>query len=314
MKPGPITMVRRATLQSRAMTSPVELALLLLSRLPLRGLHAFAAAAGWLLARLPNRPRRLTRWHLRHCLPELDAPSRRRIERHSLCHMMKAAIEAPAFWLGPRARLDRWLADPQAAARLEALRMQGRGVIWLCPHWGAWELAGLFCSAHGAMTTLYKPQKGRLDALMCKGRSRLGARLVPTTSSGVKALLSALKRREMIGLLPDHDPPPGAGRFAPLFGLTAHTTDLVSKLAARSGAPVWFCLAERLPRGAGFRFHLLPAPDGIADSEHGVAALNRGIEAIVRRWPDQYWWAYERYRRQPAGQPNPYRTSETRRN
>lgn len=282
--------------------------------LPLFILHALATLASALLWLLPSKQRRLTRWHLSHCLPELDAREQRRLTRQSLSHMLKAIIEAPAFWFGPRARLDRWLDDPAAAATVASLRAQGRGVIWLCPHWGAWELAGLFCSAHGPMTSLYKPQKGVVDALMRQGRMRLGANLVPTTGAGVKALLTALKRNEMIGILPDHDPPAGSGVFAPLFGMPAHTTELVSKLAARSGAPVWFCLAERLPSGAGYRFHLHAAPEQIQDPERGVAVLNTAIEAIVRRWPDQYWWAYERYRRQPDGQPNPYLRQNIRRN
>lgn len=278
-----------------------------LGLVPLPLLHGFAALLGAVLARLPLGPARLARWHVERCLPELAPAERRRIARASLGHMLETVLEAPAFWFGPRRRLARWLHDPEAARQAAALRAQGRGVIWLCPHLGAWELAGLFCSAQGPMTTLYKPQKGAADALMRQGRARLGAHLVPTDAGGVRALLAALRRHEMIGVLPDHDPPPGAGRFAPLFGMTAHTSDLVCKLAARSGAPVWFCVAERLPGGRGYRFHLQPAPDGIADPEHGVVALNRGIEDVIRRWPAQYWWAYRRYRHQPPGAPDLYR-------
>ena len=65
---------------------------------------------------------------------------------------------------------------------------------------------------------------------------------------------------------------------------------------------MWFCIAERLPRGRGYRIHLLPAPEGIADPQTGVAALNRGVEDMIRRWPEQYWWAYRRYRRRPPGE------------
>ncbi|WP_028081095.1 lysophospholipid acyltransferase family protein [Solimonas soli] len=275
---------------------------------PLWLLHGLGNLIGTVLSRVPSKPRRLTRWHLEHCLPALDRRTRARIERESLRHMFKAVLEAPAFWFGSRRRLERWLADEPARRQLQALRDEGRGVIWLCPHLGAWELSGLFCSAGGPMTSLYKPQKdATLDRIMHDGRTRLGARLVPTDGGGVKALLTALRRKEMIGILPDHDPPKGSGVFAPLFGMTAHTTELVSKLAARSGAPVWFCIAERLPRGRGYRFHLSPAPAEVADPVAGVAALNRGIEAVVRRMPEQYWWAYERYRHQPDGAANPYR-------
>jgi KDO2-lipid IV(A) lauroyltransferase len=81
---------------------------------------------------------------------------------------------------------------------------------------------------------------------------------------------------------------------------------LVAKLAARSGAPVWFVAAERLPASRGFRFHLMRAGDGIADAERGPAVLNAGVESCVRSWPGQYWWSYKRYRRRPAGEPDFY--------
>ncbi|TJY58256.1 hypothetical protein E4T66_16305 [Sinimarinibacterium sp. CAU 1509] len=280
--------------------------LTLLGHVPLPGLHGVAAVFGTLLGWLPNRQRQITRLHLERCLPDLDAMQRRQIERRSLVHMLQAIIEAPVLWFGPESQLRAWLEDADARRQLEALRAQDKGVIWLCPHIGAWELAGLFCSANGPMTSLYKPQKGAFDALVREGRSRLGAALVPTTGAGVKSLLAALKNKEMIGILPDHDPPPGSGEFAPLFGIPAHTTELVSKLAARSGAPVWFCIAERRPRGRGYALHLIPAPADVGDPETGVAALNRGVEDVIRRWPQQYWWSYKRYRRRPPDQPRFY--------
>jgi KDO2-lipid IV(A) lauroyltransferase len=144
------------------------------------------------------------------------------------------------------------------------------------------------------------------DPVSARGRGRLGGTPVPTDGGGVKALLAALKRGELVGILPDHDPPEGAGKFAPLFGLPAHTMDLGPKLAARSGAPVNFIVAERLSWGRGFRFHVVPAPADIADAQTGAAAVNRGLETCIRRWPAQYWWSYKRFRRRPPGAPDPY--------
>jgi KDO2-lipid IV(A) lauroyltransferase len=66
---------------------------------------------------------------------------------------------------------------------------------------------------------------------------------------------------------------------------------------------VLFGFAERLPRGAGYRLHFLPAPDDIADAQlaTAVAALNRGIENCVRLAPAQYQWHYKRYSMRPPG-------------
>lgn len=271
--------------------------------LPLPLLHGLGWLLGTLLWLVPNKLRAITRLHLARCLPELDAATRAAIARRSLAESAKAICEAPAIWFGPAARLRRWIVADAVAATLRAAQAQGRGVILLTPHLGSWELCSFFCAQVAPITVLYKPQKGAADAVIRAGRGRWpGVTPVPTSGAGVKALLGALKRGELVGILPDHDPPEDSGTaFAPMFGLPAHTMGLVAKLAARSGAPVLFIAAERRPFARGFRFHLLPAPEGIADAARGPAALNAGVEACVRAWPAQYWWSYKRYRRQPPG-------------
>jgi KDO2-lipid IV(A) lauroyltransferase len=284
----------------------VRILLILVGCLPLLLLHVSAWLLGNLLGLLPNKLRRLTRTHLQFCLQELSAVQRRRIGRLSLVHSMQAVMESPAIWFGPRWRLRGWLRNAEAEQQLKTLRASGKGVILLCPHIGSWELAGMFCAANGPMTSLYKPQKGVMDGLIHEGRTRLGAQLVPTAAIGVKSLLQALKKGEMIGILPDHDPPEGSGVFADFFGMPAHTTELVTKLAARTGAPVWFCLARRRDWGMGFEITLRAAPAEVADATQGVAALNCAIEEVIRQMPEQYWWGYERYRRRPPGVPSLY--------
>jgi KDO2-lipid IV(A) lauroyltransferase len=109
-------------------------------------------------------------------------------------------------------------------------------------------------------------------------------------------------------VLPDQDPPPGSGVFAPFFGIAAHSPVFAVRLARRTGATFLYVYAERLPRGAGFVLHIDPAPEGIDDEDEtkAVAAMNRGVEACIRRFPAQYWWAYKRFRRRPEGEPSLY--------
>jgi len=69
---------------------------------------------------------------------------------------------------------------------------------------------------------------------------------------------------------------------------------------------VLYAFAERLPRGAGYRIHFLPAPDGLADADLGTAcsALNRGVEACVDLAFAQYQWQYKRW--SADDRPSPY--------
>jgi KDO2-lipid IV(A) lauroyltransferase len=111
----------------------------------------------------------------------------------------------------------------------------------------------------------------------------------------------------MVGILPDQRPRGGEGVDAPMFGLPRRTMTLFGRLAERSGAAVVFAFAERLPRGDGFRIHVLPSPPGIADADAQVAAaaLNQGIAACVERAVDQYQWTYKIYGYwEPGAPPN----------
>lgn len=288
------------------MATLIRVLLIVLGLLPLPLLHALGWTLGTLAWLIPNGYRWMSLRQLELCLPELAVAERRRIARRSLIESFKAICEAPAIWCGPEWRLRRWIRDPATVKIFRRVLAEERGAIWLTPHQGCWEITSLFATQAGRITILYKPQDSIADTIMLRGRSRLGVTPVATDGTGVKALLAALKRHEMVGILPDHDPPEGSGKFAPLFGIPAHTMDLIPKLAGRSGAPVWFMVAERLSWGRGFRFHAVPAPPGVGDPETGAEVMNRGLEECIRRWPEFYWWSYKRFRRRPPGVPDPY--------
>lgn len=279
--------------------------------LPLPVLHAVGWLAGTLMAWIPNSQRETARQQIDLCLPELPESARRSLARRSLIETAKAVVEAPAFWFGPLWRVRRWIRDEAFVAEIRRRAdATGGAAIILTPHLGAWELSSICGAQAGPVTVLYKPQnRGNrfLNALMERGRTRSSnIALAPTDAGGVRILLAALRRHEHIGILPDHDPPEGSGSFAPLFGQPAHTMDLVTKLAERTGAAVMYVVCERLSWARGFRFYCLDAPAGIADPQQGPASLNQGLEQCIRRWPGQYWWGYKRFRRLPPGVESPY--------
>lgn len=279
--------------------------------LPLPVLHSIGWLAGWIMWFIPNSQKRTAVQQVAWCLPQLDTRAQRRLVRKSLIETAKAIVEAPAFWYGPFSRVSRWIHDEEIMAQLrERTSSSGGAAIFLTPHLGAWELTSFVGALIGPLTILYKPQTradGKANELMNPGRARMdNIRLASTDAKGVRTLLNALKKHEMIGILPDHDPPEGSGVFAPFFGRPAHTMDLVGRLARRSGAPVIIFVAERLSWGRGFRFHLIDAPQGVDDPEQGPTILNEGLEQCIMRWPQQYWWGYKRFRRLPDGVQSPY--------
>lgn len=268
--------------------------------LPLPLAHAIGSALGWLLWRIPgNSPRTIAERNLSLCFPEWPAAERDALLRQNLRETGKLLLELGPlwFWTGERVLALVGRAVPGEEALATAVR-QKRGAILLTPHLGAWEIAGLYYSSRHPLTILYRPSRLGLDELSCQGRGRLGGKVVATDASGVRALLTALRDGEVLGILPDQDPGQEGGMFAPFFGIAANTMTLVSRLALKTGVPVFLTWAERLPRGQGFVLHLraLPEVTAAASLEKSTAALNRGVEAAIRSLPAQYLWAYKRFK------------------
>ncbi|MCG6861724.1 MAG: lysophospholipid acyltransferase family protein [Chromatiaceae bacterium] len=277
-----------------------------ISRLPLSLVHHLGTFVGWLMLTIPNKQRRNALINIRLCYPHLDDAQALDFRRRSFCAYGKTYSEVAYLWLRTPRKVLSLVRGISGGDLLR--RDDGRGVIVLSPHLGAWELAGLYLSAQGPTTTLYKPQP-ELDWLIREARGRGGAKLVPTDPQGIRGLIRALRRGEYVGILPDQEPKAHRGSvFAPFFGVPAFTMLLINRLARKTGARVIFLFAERLPRAQGFHIHCLPAPAGI-DSEDdltGATALNQGIEAAVNTCPEQYVWAYKRFRKRPQGMPKLY--------
>ncbi|MBL8251120.1 MAG: lysophospholipid acyltransferase family protein, partial [Candidatus Competibacter sp.] len=275
--------------------------------LPLSLGHGIGAFLGWLLWRIPaNAPRRIAERNLALCFPESSAIERETLLRRNLRETGKLLLELGPLWLW---RGERVLALVRETAREEAALADAarskRGAILLTPHLGCWEMAGLYYSSRYPLTILYRPSRLGLDELSREGRGRLGGKVVTTDPGGVRALLTALREGEVLGILPDQDPGEEGGVFAPFFGIPASTMTLVSRLALKAGVPVFLTWAERLPRGRGFILHLRALPDVTAAGSlaESVAALNREVEAAVRALPDQYLWAYKRFKTRPPSAP-----------
>jgi KDO2-lipid IV(A) lauroyltransferase len=194
--------------------------------------------------------------------------------------------------------------------RFDAALQSGRGVIIAAPHLGCWELLNYWLSARTRIAILYAPPRNLAwEALLIRARGDLQPEQVRADGAGVRALYKRIAAGGVVGILPDQQPKRGEGQFAPFFGLDANTMVLLPRIAQRTGATVLFAFAERLPRGTGFRIRILPATDGIADTDLRLActALNRGVEQCVELAFAQYQWTYKRWAERPdPNAPDPY--------
>jgi len=276
----------------------------LFSKLPLAWLHRFGAVLGWLTYRAsPSYAKRL-RGNLHASGVWRDPAHFQELLRNSILEAGRAAAELPAVWFRPQRESAGWVRKVHGWDIVEAAQGQGCGLILLTPHIGCFEVIPQYLSLRFPLTALYRPPRiAVLDPAMRAGRMRPEMHLAATDVSGVRQLLKALRRGEAVGILPDQVPGAGDGEWADFFGRPAYTMTLVSRLAQRSRAPVILTYAIRLPRGGGFELSFENMPPREA-TETAARHLNRALEAIVRRCPEQYMWSYNRYKT-PAGVQSP---------
>ena len=259
------------------------------SRLPLALLQALGAALGWLVFVLSPSYRRKVRANLAAAgLPGSLAWS-------CAAHAGRMVGELPWVWFRPHGEvLRRVFCDDTSV--LDDAESAGRGVMLMTPHLGCFEVSARYYGARAPITVLFRPpRQSALAPLYEAARNQGAMRSGPANLSGVRAMMRALRKGEAVGLLPDQVPGLGEGRWAPFFGRSTYTMTLPGRLALASGAAVVLAGCERLPGGRGWRIHLERMTE-TPDPE----ALNRALERLILRFPAQYLWGYNRFKR-PAG-------------
>jgi KDO2-lipid IV(A) lauroyltransferase len=266
----------------------------LLSTLPLPLLHLLGSALGWLVYLASPSYRRRMRANLE------GAGFGRELSR-AVAESGKAIVELPFVWCARPERVARHATD-ENWEHVQAVLDTGRGIVFLTPHLGCFEITAQQIALRTPLTVMYRPPKqAALKPLIEGARARHNLHLAPANLSGVRILAKTLKKGQPIGLLPDQVPQEGEGVWAPFFGRSAYTMTLPAKLAQMGDAAVILVYAERLPAGRGFVVRFVPFEGelgGTATAQAG--AINRAMEQLIARCPSQYFWSYNRYK-QPEG-------------
>ena len=270
----------------------------MLSYLPLAWLHALGGLLGWISWSFSPTYRHHFRENM---LLALGEEGSRRVRAAAIANAGKASLELPKIWLRPQTETAARIVKISGWPLVEAAIQRGKGIIYLTPHLGCFEMIGQYLSTRAPITCLYRPPKQDwMQTMIELGRLREQFHLASADLAGVRVLLKALKRGEAIGLLPDQAPRVGEGRWINFFGKPAYTMTLAARLT-ESGAETLMVWAERLPHGTGYHLHLqAPSQPFSGTTEDRTHQISREIELLILQCPEQYLWGYNRYKR-PRG-------------
>jgi KDO2-lipid IV(A) lauroyltransferase len=202
-----------------------------------------------------------------------------------------------SLWIWRNAKKALSLTEINNWEVVEAAINEGHGLVILTPHLGGFEIIPRVLAQHFPATILYRPaRQDWLNAVIEDGRAYPNMHFVPTNLQGVREMTRALMRGEAIAILPDQVPSGGDGRWAFFFGRPAYTTTLPARLANRRHAPVVMFTAKRKGLGQGWLMQASRLDAFSKDPDTSCNELNAAIEAAILIAPEQFIWAYNRFK------------------
>jgi KDO2-lipid IV(A) lauroyltransferase len=284
----------------------------LLHWLPLPVLAALARALGALLYRLAGSRRKVGLRNLELCLPALPLPEREALLKQHFGWLTQSLLDRAVLWWASPARIKRLITvEGDIGLAEREWQTHQRATMWLCPHFVGLDVAGaaiLLCQARPG-ASMYQAQSNPLmDALMKRGRLRLGDAEIFPRSDSIKPLLRAIKAGRGFFNLPDMDFGLQDAAFVPFFGVQAATLLAPSRMARMLNMAVQPVIAELQPGGRGWTVRFLPPLPGFptADALADTTALNRFIEGQIALQPAQYLWVHKRFKTRPEGEASLY--------
>ncbi len=183
--------------------------------------------------------------------------------------------------------------------------LEEKGAILVTAHLGNWELLARRLVLEGfKMNVIARDSddptaNGIINSLRQKGGYNVFSR-----DNAVGPAIKCLKRNEVLGILPDQNTY-GSCVFADFFGRLAATSVGPAVFSLRTGAPILLTFAPRMPDGSYQGIVYPPikfqaTDDRTADIEKLVKLFTAAIESEIRKYPDQWLWLHDRWKRQPT--------------
>lgn len=232
----------------------------------------------------------------------LTRAEKERIARQSFINFGMFAIESIKFALLPLDEVKRRIHVRPGALEAfdEMMKAHRNGCLLITAHLGHAEIPARLITEHGhELIALARPARDQGTTDIVEGlRNRMGIKTFQVTGS-LKPVIASLKRNALVGIVCDQN---SSDVYVPFFGRMTGTVDGPAKISLRFGAPMVLFYCVRDGKG-GYILDsegepLWPEPTG--DEEADVARLateiNRRLESVIRKYPEQWLWFHDRWR------------------
>jgi len=272
-----------------------------LAPLPLAWVRALGWLLGWVLYIVVFPRRHVVRKNLAVCFPALGARERAALTRRIFIRFAQAWLDRSWLWHGDPAVLRRRLVLAGATHEFEG----ESATLVFAPHFVGMDAGwtALTQQVPRKWVGIYTQQANRiLDAWMLQGRHRFGNARPFGRADGVHAIAGALRRGEVMYLLPDMNFGPEESIFVPFYGVPAATVPSLSRFARLGKAKVVPVVTRMTPQG--YEVQVMPAWRGFpsGDVAADTARMNEELQGYIDSMPEQYYWVHKRFKTRPEGE------------
>ncbi len=211
---------------------------------------------------------------------------------------------------------EEWLRKHVTIEGLDLVREllgKGQGVLAFISHFGNWEMISKRLALDVATpihVVTRKIRDPKVDRFIREHRAMHGgARSISAEGDGIRPILSALRRNEIVVMAQDQSAAPPEGIFSPFYGRLAGTHPAAARIALKLGIPLLPAFNARISREAhqvrfGPSLCFKECPDPLYSSNQKIQWMvdreNALIETRIREFPDQWIWMHNRWKHTPV--------------
>jgi KDO2-lipid IV(A) lauroyltransferase len=283
----------------------VRLVVCIIQAIPLRLCQPFANWMAALTWRWLRFRRTVIDDNLRHAFPEMSAPERDAIGQGMWSHLVLQVCEIAHT--ARKVHRTNWRRHIRLSGERELVTrlLEQRPLVLLSGHFGNFELAGYAAGLYGFSNhSIARPlDNPYLNQFIGSFRRLNGQYILPKQGSAAD-IQQLLAGNGILAILGDQY----AGRkgcWLDFLGRPASYHKSVALFALASRATLAACYARRLGNPLQFEIGLASAfdpgdPGEVPRDIPGITQwYNDGLESIVRRDPEQYWWVHRRWKGTP---------------
>jgi KDO2-lipid IV(A) lauroyltransferase len=225
----------------------------------------------------------------------------RSVIRQNFANLGKSLIELIKIYYGFGDSVFRTV-ELKGAENFRKAQKRGKGVISITGHCGNWELMGIYMSVNlGEISVVARRQNNfYINSFIERTRERFGNSVI-YKEGALRKILSALKKKETVGILMDQSVIRSEGLIIHFLGRNAYAMKTPAIIARKTGTPVVPAFIRRTERGhvieIGEEIPLDTSADSDAALFNDTVNFSRTIEDFIRQYPADWLWIHRRWKR-----------------